>query len=134
MLNQIAAVERRLLTGEGVTQRQRSNIDDIDLRRYLLVEINRIKKDKEKRNEAIRKENQRRARNDQKPLVKDHTESINFSTISEGSGFNTSTPKLARSLREKVYDFMQEQAAAKNIKKADYKIIKRQYTGITITV
>lgn len=134
MLNQIAAVEKRFLTGEGVTQRQRSNIDDIDLRRYLLVEINRIKKDKERRNEAIRKENQRRARGDQKPLAKDHTESLNFETISKGSGFNISTPKLARSLREKVYDFMQEQAAAKNIKRADYKIVNRRYTGIVITV
>lgn len=134
MLNQIAAVEKRLLTGEGVTKRQRANIDDIDLRRYLLVEINRIKQDKEKRNAAIRKENQRRARGDQKPLFKNHTESINFDTISKGSGFNIGTDKLARSLREKVYDFMQEQVAAKNIKKADYKIVNRRYVGIVITV
>ena len=134
MLNQIAAIEKRFLTGEGVTKRQRANIDDIDLRRYLLVEINRIKQDKEKRNAAIKKENQRRARSDQKHLVKDHTESLNFETISKGSGFNISTDKLARSLREKVYDFMQEQVAAKNIKKADYKIINRRYTGINITV
>lgn len=113
---QIDTVDKRLLTGY-TKERQKAGVDDITLRRYLLVEINRIKYNKR-----------------HQKITGNHTETINFASISSGSGFNTGSPKLWRTLRSKTETFLQEQVEANNIKKFSPVFVKQKQTGVSITV
>jgi len=114
--NQIDSVDRRLLSGY-MKQRQKAGIDEITLRRYLLVEINRIKYNKRKTKSSA-----------------SYTEKLTFDTISLQSGFNASSPKLWRTLKEKVDIFMQEQVEAGNIQACNPAFTKQKQTGIYISV
>lgn len=127
-IGQVASIDKKYLTGA----KQRAGTDDISLQRYLLGQIERIKSDFTKKTEASRKASRYRA-TPKKP-EKTHKENLLFSTISEGSGFNISTPKLSRTLREKVFAFMEEQKRLGNIKDCEYYLIKQRYAGITITI
>ena len=116
LIGQIATIKKDLLTGY-MPKKQKAGIDDITLRRYLLLEIYRIQSDKKK-----------------KKITKPYTENLTFTTIASGSGFNASTPKLWRTLREKTEAYMREQIEAKNIIAYAPVFTQQKQTGISITV
>lgn len=134
LTSQIAAIDKKLISCISAASRQRSGIDDVNLRRHLLIEINRIKQDKKKKNAAITRNNQKKAKSDQQKLCENYTETLRFDTIAKTMDLNTSTTKLERTLREKVYDYLQELVKSSTIKEAEYKIVNRRYIGVSVTV
>jgi hypothetical protein len=91
---------------------QRLTLKEIGLRRYLLEKIEYCKRLKENN--------------------KLHEFMFSFETIAEEIGYETDTPKRQRMLREQTLEFMQEQAAKKNIKKCEYYYKGRAVSGIKI--
>ena len=138
-IGQLTTVPINLLTGEPakaqyakkthqkkINRSQRLTSEDIGLRRYLLEQIEYQK--------GVWDKKKRKLRDTRKEVPETYDAYLLFSSIAEGVGYDVSTPKRSRSLREQVYAFMQEQAKLKNIKAAEYHIKGKAFIGVKVTI
>ena len=106
--------------------RQRLNLKDAGLRRYLLEKIEYTKKQKENRDKKLLYRKQ--------TPPKTYQAKLSFSTIAEEIGYELDSEKRKRTVREQTFSFMQEQVRMGNIISCEYYYIGRALSGIEITV
>lgn len=106
--------------------RPRLTLKEAGLRKYLLEEIQYTKKLKENRDKKMLYRKQ--------TPPKTYKSKLAFSTIAEKIKYEVDTEKRKRTIREQVFNFMQEQVAMGNIISCEYYYIGRAQSGIEITV
>lgn len=134
-INQLATVDRSILMGGAATKKraavnpdgkpQQKRTRNVNLRRYLMAQVERIKKDKEKSASAAL------AKKKKPPAM--HTEHLTFETIATSCGIEM-TPNIRQQLRQDVKLILLDFKQLKYIRDAAEYKEGRTIKGMEITV